>query len=42
VTVEASIANRRRMEGDGVERTVVVTRFVGARPGKRCATVQPR
>lgn len=36
VTFEGSILDRPRMEGDGAERTVVVTRFIKASPGERC------
>jgi uncharacterized lipoprotein NlpE involved in copper resistance len=36
VTLEGSIVDRPRMEGAGVERTVVVNRFIDARPDRRC------
>lgn len=36
VTFEGLIADRPRMEGPGLERTVVVTRFLGAWPDRRC------
>jgi copper homeostasis protein (lipoprotein) len=36
VTFEGSILDRPKMEGDGAERTVVVTRFIRAWPDERC------
>jgi copper homeostasis protein (lipoprotein) len=36
VTIEGSIVDRPKMEGGGVERTVVVDRFVNTWPGERC------
>lgn len=36
VTVEGSLVDRPKMEGEGVERTVVVDRFVNTWPGERC------
>lgn len=36
VTFEGSIVDRPKMEGDGVERNVVVKRFIEALPGERC------
>jgi hypothetical protein len=36
VTFEGSIAQRPRMEGNGTEPSVVVQRFIGTWPGRRC------
>lgn len=36
VTFEGSITNRPKMEGDGMERTVVANRFINAWPNERC------
>lgn len=36
VTFEGSILDRPKMEGDGAERTIVVTRFIKAWPDERC------
>jgi copper homeostasis protein (lipoprotein) len=36
VTFDGSIVDRPKMEGEGVERTVVVNRFINAWPGEQC------
>lgn len=36
VTFEGTIADRPRMEGSGVERSVIVNRFINAWPNQRC------
>jgi hypothetical protein len=36
VTFEGLIADRPRIESDGIERTVVVRRFIGAWPKQKC------
>jgi copper homeostasis protein (lipoprotein) len=36
VTFDGSIVNRPKMEGEGVERTVVVNRFINVWPGEQC------
>jgi heat shock protein HslJ len=41
VTFEGSIVDRPKMEGAGVERTVVVNRFIDARPSQRCERAMP-
>jgi copper homeostasis protein (lipoprotein) len=40
VTFEGLITDRPRMEGSGAERSVVVNRFINARPHGRCELVQ--
>ena len=36
VTFEGTIADRPKMDGEGVEQTVVATRFIDVRPNQRC------
>ena len=36
VTFEGSLTDRPRMDGEGVERTIVVRRFINVWPGQRC------
>jgi hypothetical protein len=36
VTFEGTIASRPKLDGDGSEPTVVVRRFVGVSPNRRC------
>ncbi len=40
VTFEGLITDRPRMEGSGVERSVVVTRFINTRPNEKCELAQ--
>jgi copper homeostasis protein (lipoprotein) len=40
VTFEGLITDRPRMEGSGVERSVVVTRFINAWPNEKCELAQ--
>ena len=41
VTFEGSIVERPRMEGEGTEPTVVVTRYINAWPDKTCERARP-